>query len=149
MMTITTKRLGAGDRELARRTFRLMVEVFEEGDAALSDGYVDRLLRDERFWAFAALRGDEVVGGITAHTLPLTRTESSEVFIYDIAVAVEHQRAGVGRALVAALRTAAARAGMGDLFVPADNDDTHALDFYRRLGGAASAVTFFTFPGPS
>jgi len=36
-------------------------------------------------------------------------------------------------------------AGIHDLFVPADEDDAHALDFYRALGGVASPVTFFTF----
>jgi aminoglycoside 3-N-acetyltransferase I len=32
-----------------------------------------------------------------------------------------------------------------EVFVPADNDDQHALDFYRALGGSPSSVTFFTF----
>jgi hypothetical protein len=27
----------------------------------------------------------------------------------------------------------------------ADNEDQHALDFYRALGGEAQAVTFFNF----
>jgi aminoglycoside 3-N-acetyltransferase I len=31
------------------------------------------------------------------------------------------------------------------VFVPADNGDTHALDFYRALGATASPVTMFVF----
>jgi aminoglycoside 3-N-acetyltransferase I len=31
------------------------------------------------------------------------------------------------------------------MFVPADNEDEHAIDFYHAIGGEASAVTFFTF----
>jgi aminoglycoside 3-N-acetyltransferase I len=142
---IRTKRLSLDDRELARRTFRLMAEVFEEDSASLSDRYLDQLLSRKDFWAFAALLGSEVVGGITAHTLPMTRTETSEVFIYDIAVHVDHQRRGIGGELVSALRAGAAALGIHDIFVPADNDDTHALDFYRSLGGEPSPVTFFTF----
>jgi aminoglycoside 3-N-acetyltransferase I len=46
---------------------------------------------------------------------------------------------------VAALRTEAARAGITVAFVPADNDDTHALDFYRAIGGVPAPVTIFTF----
>jgi len=46
-----------------------------------------------------------------------------------------------------ALRQAATAEGIADLFVPADNDDRHALQFYRRLGGVAAPVTIFTFPG--
>jgi hypothetical protein len=34
---------------------------------------------------------------------------------------------------------------IAELFVAADNEDTHALDFYRALGGTASPVTIFEF----
>ena len=75
----------------------------------------------------------------------MTRTETSELFIYDIAVREADQRQGVGRRLVKELSQQAAAAGIAELFVAADNEDTHALDFYRALGGAASPVTIFEF----
>ncbi len=98
------KRLTLGDRDLARALFTLMADVFEEDCEDLSDGYIDRLLGREDFWAIAAFAGDHIIGGVTAHTLVLTRTESSEIFIYDIAVRRDHQRQGVGRRLLAELR---------------------------------------------
>jgi len=140
-----SKRLTTGDRQLARALFAVMAEVFEEECEELSDAYLDRLLAREEIWAIAAFDGDEIVGGVTGHTLPMTRTETAELFIYDIAVHRDHQRKGVGRHLLTELREQAAAAGIGEVFVPADNDDLHALDFYRGLGGAASPVTFFTF----
>jgi aminoglycoside 3-N-acetyltransferase I len=142
-----TRRLSVGDRELAKGLFRMMSAVFEEEHEPISDDYVDRLLSREDFWVLAALAGDEPVGGLTAHTLPLTTAEASEIFIYDIAVRADQQRKGIGRHLMRALREAAAAAGIADVMVPADNDDAHALDFYRALGGAPSAVTFFIFSG--
>ncbi len=87
----------------------------------------------------------QIVGGLTAHTLPMTHSESDEIFIYDIAVRAEHQRRGVGRLLVAHLRQVASDAEIHDLFVPADDEDTHAIEFYRALGGVGAPVTFFTF----
>jgi aminoglycoside 3-N-acetyltransferase I len=86
-----------------------------------------------------------VVGGITAHTLPLTRSAMSELFIYDVAVHAAHQRRGVGRLLLDYLRSAAAEAGIAVAFVAADNEDAHALDFYRAVGGASAPVPIFTF----
>jgi aminoglycoside 3-N-acetyltransferase I len=145
MIEIRVKRLTAADRDLAKNLFALMADVFEERSEPLGDAYLDRLLARPDFWAIAALSGDEVVGGVTAHTLPMTRAESSEMFIYDIAVRGDHQRRGVGRCLIAALREGAAAVGIHDLFVPADDEDLHALDFYRALGGTASPVTIFTF----
>ena len=92
--------------------------------------------------------GTRSSGGLTAHTLPMTRSESREIFIYDVAVRADHQRRGVGRLLLRHLARLANDAGIVDLFVPADDEDVHALEFYRALGGAASRVTFFSF-GPA
>ena len=73
----------------------------------------------------------------------MTRSEATEIFLYDIAVDTEHQRRGIGRRLVDTLRTMARTEGIDVIFVPADNQDTHALDFYRSLGGRPAAVTMF------
>jgi len=138
-------RLQPGDRELARALFALMAEVFDEPREALSDQYLDGLLAREDFWALAAFDGDQIIGGVTAHSLPMTNTEAVEVFIYDLAVRHDHHRKGVGRHLVTELRNSAAASGIANVFVAADNDDVHALDFYRALGGTASPVTLFSF----
>ena len=146
MKTLSTKRLRPGDRAIAAKLFALMSEVFDEqSPAPLSDAYLDGLMTRPEFWAIAAFVQEEIVGGITAHVLPMTRGETSELFIYDLAVKASHQRQGIGRALVAALRSGGAAAGIDDVFVPADDEDTHALDFYRAIGGAAQPVTVFNF----
>lgn len=145
---LTIERLTAADAARARDLFALMALVFDEGAGTagtVAEGYAARVLARPDFWAFAASVDGHLVGGLTAHTLPMTREEASEVFIYDIAVVPEWQRHGIGRRLVTALREGALAAGIGVVFVPADNDDTHALDFYAALGGAAAPVTIFTF----
>lgn len=141
------ERLRAGDVDRARAhaLFAVMAAAFEEERPSLSDAYVDRLLARGDLWILAARVGDEVVGGLTAHVLPMTRSESTELFIYDLAVHPDHQRKGIGRALVAQLRDAGRAAGHGAVFVPADDEDTHALDFYRAVGGEGAPVTIFTF----
>jgi aminoglycoside 3-N-acetyltransferase I len=158
-MTLRTLRLKPADVAHAKRLFDLMASVFEEDPphrsaplsgepaepAPLSDAYVGRLLARPDFWAIAAFSDGDVVGGLTAHTLPMTRAEASEVFIYDIAVRADQQRRGIGRQLVKTLRDEAASLGYGDVFVAADDEDTHALDFYRAIGGSCAAVTIFTF----
>jgi aminoglycoside 3-N-acetyltransferase I len=138
-------RLAPGDGALAKKLFATMAEVFAEEHDALSDAYVARLLAREELWILAATLDGDPVGGLTAHTLPMTRSESGEIFIYDLAVRADHQRRGVGRLLMAYLTQLAGDAGIHDLFVPADDEDAHAIEFYRALGGAASPVTFFTF----
>lgn len=139
------RRLASDDVMIAKHTLRLMAEVFDEESSELTDAYVASLLARSGFWLLTALRDGAPVGGLTAHALPMTRNESTELFIYDLAVHPHVQRQGIGRALVTALRTQAAAAGITVSFVPADDEDEHALAFYRALGGAASPVTIFTF----
>jgi aminoglycoside 3-N-acetyltransferase I len=140
-------RLVSGDRVAAKHLFSMMADVFGEGHEELSDAYVDGLLGREDLWVLAATLGADVVGGLTAHTLPMTRAETGEIFIYDIAVRADHQRRGVGKLLMLHLAQLATDAGIEDLFVPADDEDAHALEFYRALGGVAAPVSFFTFDG--
>lgn len=141
-------RLRAGDREQARQGFALLNEVFETDGEELSEGYLDRLLSDPRFHVWVAVDAGVVIGALTAHELPMTRAETAELFIYDLAVRPDRQRGGVGRALVEHLVAAADPASVSSVFVPADDEDVHALDFYRAVGGAAEPVTIFTFdPG--
>lgn len=145
MGTHEIRRLTPDDAPLARRAFTMMAEVFETDHAPLSDAYLARLLSRPEFWALVAVDGDEPIGCLTAHTLMMTRAEVEEVFLYDLAVRPDHQRRGIGRALVTALCDGAAALGIDTMFVPADDEDTHALDFYRAIGGEPSPVTFFTF----
>ena len=150
MCALRVRRLGPGDEAIARAMFAMMVAVFEEDDASsdaapLRDEDVEALLRRGDFWAVAATDGEEVVGGLTAHALPMTRSRSTELFLYDLAVRVDRQRQGIGRALVHELIALGRAAGIDTAFVPADDEDTHALEFYRAIGGVPSRVTFFTF----
>jgi len=125
--------------------FAVLAAAFDEAAEPLSDEYVDRLLASSSFWALAAFEGDRVVGGITAHTIPMTRSPRAELFIYDLAVSDEVRRQGVGERLVATLRILAAEAGIAEVFVPADDDDTEAVAFYRSIGGRESPVSLFTW----
>ena len=145
MDEVQIRRLISGDRELARRMFVMMAGVFEEHNEQVRDGYIDRLLNRDDFWAIAAFMGDHIVGGLTAHTLPMTRAEASEILVYDIAVRRDHQRRGVGRQLLTTLLEAAGTSGIQDVIVAADTNDTHAVRFYAVLGGVPSSVMHFSF----
>jgi aminoglycoside 3-N-acetyltransferase I len=138
---VVVRRLSSVDVAVARQTFAVMIEAFQEGPSVLSDAYLERLLARPDFWVFSASIGDEVIGGLTAHTLPMTRNESDEVFLYDIAILQRFRRLGAGRMLIDSLRRAARDVG----FVPVDEADEEATEFYRSLQGAESPVHFFVW----
>jgi aminoglycoside 3-N-acetyltransferase I len=143
-METTVKRLSTDDLIEARKMFTLLANEFEEESELLSDRYLKTLLGRSEFWALAASSGTEIMGGLTAHVIPMTRAETSEVLIYDIAVLAKYQRRGIGRRLVEELLSWTSREGASEAFVLADEGDTHALDFYRKVGGKASSVRQFS-----
>lgn len=139
------RRLISGDEELFHQMVATMAAVFEERCDPFDRSFAARLLARPDFWAVAVIEVDSVTAGVTAYALPMTRADETELFIYDVAVRVDRQRQGVGRALLNELHRLAATAEIRLSFVPAEDEDTHAIDFYRALGGSATAVTFFTF----
>ncbi|MHA7238567.1 GNAT family N-acetyltransferase [Arthrobacter sp. TMS1-12-1] len=145
MNELEVRRLAQADVAAAKVMFEMMARVFEEDYEPLGEDYVGDLLGREDFWVFAALVGSDIVAGLTAHRLPMTRSQSSELFIYDLAVRQDHRRKGIASRLVLELRASAAVEGIREIFVPADNEDGHALEFYRAIGATGSPVTIFTF----
>ena len=74
------------------------------GRARPSATYLERLLGGDSFIALAALNGDEVVGGLAAYELKKFEQERSEIYIYDLAVALAHRRRGIATKLIRELQ---------------------------------------------
>lgn len=106
--------------------------------------YLRRLLGSDSFIALAALKDDEVVGGIAAYELRKCEQERSEIYIYDLAVAAAHRREGVATALIEALKRIAAARGAYVIFVQADTgvDDGPAIALYTKLGTREDVLHF-------
>jgi aminoglycoside 3-N-acetyltransferase I len=119
--------------------------VFEEESKIGSEIHLIKLLGDESFIALAALAENEVVGGLTAYELPMYYSDSSEIFLYDLAVKSEYQRMGVGRGLIQRLKAHCLRQGIKEFFVMAHEEDTHAIEFYRSTGGKSEKVINFLY----
>jgi aminoglycoside 3-N-acetyltransferase I len=121
-------------------------EAFDEVDTygknRPDQGYIQRLLASDYFIALAALKGDEVVGGIAAYELKKFEQERSEIYIYDLAVAVAHRRQGVATALIEELKHIAVARGAYVIFVQADIGDGPAIELYAKLGAREDVLHF-------
>lgn len=144
-MDLDVRRLIAGDELLAAGLFALMSEELGEERCPLAEDYLRRLLSRPDTWVVAAFHGREVVGGLTAHALPMTRAQQTELLVYDLAVSSRHRRRGVGRALVGYLVEHGLVGDAVDAFVLADDEDAEARSFYHALGGVPASTTMFTF----
>jgi aminoglycoside 3-N-acetyltransferase I len=138
MSTTTTRHLSVSDLAIMKGLLAMFGEAFGEPDtyqgAVPSDDYLGRLLGKPHFIALAALRGDEVVGGLAAYELEKFERARSEIYIYDLAVREPHRRKGIATALIRALQQIAKDRGAYVIFVQADQGDAPAIRLYESLG---------------
>ena len=146
MSKFETKRLKKEDLLIFNSLISLFNLVFEEENPTIgSEANSLRLLDNERFIAIVALAENEIAGGLTAYELPMYYSDSSEIFLYDMAVKPEYQRMGIGKGLIQRLKEYCIKNGIQDFFVMAHEEDEHAIEFYRATGGKAEKVVNFVY----
>ena len=144
-MSIEIKRLTKEDLSNFTSLINLFNLVFEEESKIGSEANSLRLLNNDGFIAIVAIAENEVVGGLTAYELPMYYSDSSEIFLYDLAVKPEHQGNGIGKGLLHSLREYCIQNGIKDFFVMAHEEDEHAIEFYHATGGKSEKVVNFVY----
>jgi aminoglycoside 3-N-acetyltransferase I len=143
---IRVKLLSPNDLIYFQKLIALFNEVFKEADNIMpNEMYLQGFLAKPGFTVFAALAEDEVIGGLTAFELPLYYIESSEMFIYDVAIKPAFQRQGIGKKLLSALKEYCTEKSIKEIFVAANKEDVHALDFYRSMCAEEEEVIHFNY----
>ena len=106
--------------------------------------YLRRLLAGESFIALAAMKDNDVVGGLAAYELKKFVQDRSEIYIYDLAVLEGHRRQGIATALIRRLQQIAAMRGAWVIFVQADTgmEDEAAIALYTKLGQREEVLHF-------
>lgn len=107
-----------------------------------SSEYLQKILNSDNFIALAALKNGVVVGGIAAYELAKFEQARSEIYIYDLAVALTHRREGIASALIQELQHVAVERGAYVIFVQADAGDDPAINLYASLGSRAEVLHF-------
>src|SRR5437868_2698789 len=106
-MTYSYEQLASNDLAAFKALLRVFGEAFEDvetyGGEPPSESYLRALLDKPHFIALVAFGEGEVVGGLAAYVLEKFERERSEVYIYDLAVAVPHRRRGVATQLIISL----------------------------------------------
>ncbi len=87
-----------------------------------------------------AERGGEVVGMVTGQLVVSTAEGAPSVLVEDMVVDAASRGGGVGRALLAAVESWAAKRGATRLQLLADRENAPALAFYARMGWSATRL---------
>lgn len=126
---------------------RQLISVFSlafESKYEVEDSYLLEMLTNSTALILGAFAEEEVLGGLVAFQINPIHGKR-EFYIYDIVVHPNHQRRGIGKRLIKELKEEARKRGIETIFVEAENEDTHAVLFYRTLGGEEVLVNHFNF----
>lgn len=87
-----------------------------------------------------------MVGFATAHRLQRFDTRKAEVLLYEIGVAEQFQRQGIGKALLQQVKSWAADAGADEVWVLTNKSNVVAVNLYKAGDGVedASDTTMYT-----
>jgi aminoglycoside 3-N-acetyltransferase I len=142
-------RLAPADLAAMRRLNYVFGEAFEDPasyhDAPPSDEHLAGLLAKDHVIVLAAIREDEVIGGLVAYELDKFEKARRELYIYDLAVEETSRRQGVATALIRALQAIGRERGAYVIFVQADHGDEPAMRLYESLG-AREEVLHYDIP---
>jgi aminoglycoside 3-N-acetyltransferase I len=143
---VSIRAIAPGDVPLMRQLLRMFGDAFGDVESYTAkpptDGYLGRLLASEHFIALAAMKTDNVVGGLAAYELRKFEQERSEIYLYDLAVAEGHRRQGIATALIQELERIGASRGAYVIFVQADHGDDPAIALYTKLGAREDVLHF-------
>jgi aminoglycoside 3-N-acetyltransferase I len=137
-MPYAFEQLTASDTTRLKALLRVFGAAFEDAHtyqgAVPSDDYLRALLALPHFIVVVARSDDEVIGGLAAYELQKFERERREIYIYDLAVAIEHRRRGVATGLIEELRRVADKRNAYVIYVQADKADAPAIALYQRMG---------------
>jgi len=143
---ITIRQLSAGDAALMDAMLTMFGDAFGDaesyGSARPGAAYQERLLGSDNFIALAAMKDNGVVGGIAAYELQKFEQERSEIYIYDLAIALPFRRQGIATAMIRELQAIASRRGAYVIYVQADLVDNAAIALYTKLGVREDVLHF-------
>jgi ribosomal protein S18 acetylase RimI-like enzyme len=127
-MAMRVQRVSQGDEHL-------VVEAGHLFDRPPDEQALRAYLADERNYLLLAYLDDGTVAGFVRGT-ELGRLDGPErqMFLYEIDVAPEHQRRGVGTALIRALERICQDEGFAEMFVFTNRSNTAAMGLYASTG---------------
>jgi ribosomal protein S18 acetylase RimI-like enzyme len=137
------RRLGPGDEPAACA----IASLFKS--ANLSPGRAAQFLGNPANCLVVAEADDTPVGFLLAYRLERLDHQAGQLFVYEIDVAPDYQRRGIGTRLMEYVRALVRDEHLMEAFVLTSRDNDAALALYRATGGRIEdeAGILFVYPG--
>ncbi len=135
---ITVRRLVPGDERLACTTVNAL-RLEAEGESHRVDvEYIGRFLRGENNYLIVAYEGDSPLGYALAYRLQRFDMDKSMMYIYDVGVAENRRREGIGKKIINTAAQICRDEGLIKMFLGTGNRNLPAVRLYLSTGGEPS-----------
>lgn len=135
-MNFSIKKLDSSEIDFAKELI-LLFGFDDENHVLPSDEYVAKMLARNDFHVIIALENYQLIGGLTAYEMTMFKSETTEMFLYEIEVVEEHRQKGVGRELIGFLKQICHEKNIFEMFVGTEKDNSAARALYAATGGKA------------
>lgn len=142
--SVEIKKLRPNDFLLAKELVD-MFDVDDEKDVLSSTEYVRKMLERNDFHVLIALQNDKLLGGLTAYEMQMFKSETKEMFLYEIEVAESRRREGIGKALIEHLKEICLEKGIVQMFVGTEKDNLPARKLYVSTDGETDEETVWFY----
>ncbi len=103
------------------------------------------LLNNADFVVLAIKTNKQIIGGLTAYKLKSYYTANDELFLFDIAIKKNYQKKGAGKLLINYLKQYCNTNNIRLMFVEANEEDEHAIQFYTSTANTFEKVIQFNY----
>lgn len=100
----------------------------------LSRERAEKLLSNKANFLIVAEVGNNLAGFVWAYRLERLHRNPFAIFIYEIEVAADYQRKGIGAALIGFIRELSNREKPVEMFVFTNYSNAAAIEFYKSTG---------------
>ena len=132
------RRLQPSDYDILASAISILVPAEDRSNNVNRADHLKQALARHDCYFIVCLANSIPVGYLSAYSFPNVENADFHVYLFDIIVAEQHQRTGIGSGLVEELRRQCLADGVARIWVGTALDNTAAQRLYERTGGQQS-----------
>lgn len=143
-----TTRLKPGDGPLWRKAVELIIASEDRDHELISEAEAERALQDDRCYMLICQHNDQIQGLLSAYRFPDLEAGGLLVYLYDIEVAADQRRAGIGGQLIRLLLQLCDGDDVDLIWAGTEHSNTPARGLFDKTGAVHAGDSYCEYEWP-
>lgn len=139
------RRLDARDAEKLAVSIATLIPDEERNAGIASVDHLKRALANDACYFLAGFRDSTPVAYLSAFRFPSISSDAWQVYLFDIVVAEEHRRQGIGKRMIEALKRLCADDGVEYIWLGTSLDNEAGQKTFEATGGRRVSETYIEY----